>query len=167
MHHASAWKRDEGRLRGPAFAVDEFRRRLGVSLSPRRHRCPRRQTRYPRHEGRSVSASPIPFARRGATPVHGETAHRRARLLPGQGRQYCAPAAWRAPRKVQAVCAGHGFRAGQNPCLVRWMEIRRTDDEALERFRSYHLDIWKNFYAAMSRRQVEDGNYLGSLIKFG
>jgi len=47
------------------------------------------------------------------------------------------------------------------------MEIRRTDDEALERFRSYHLDIWKNFYAAMSRRQVEDGNYLGSLIKSG
>jgi len=69
--------------------------------------------------------------------------------------------------REEAARSGYAFAPGQNQCLVRWLEIGRTDEEALERIRAYDLDIWKNFYAAMGRRAVENGDFLGSLIKSG
>jgi alkanesulfonate monooxygenase SsuD/methylene tetrahydromethanopterin reductase-like flavin-dependent oxidoreductase (luciferase family) len=62
---------------------------------------------------------------------------------------------------------GRAFGPGQNQCMVRWIEIGRTREEALQRIKDYDLDIWKNFYAAMGRRKVENDDYLGSLVNSG
>src|SRR4051812_49114000 len=51
---------------------------------------------------------------------------------------------------------------GENQCVVRWIEIGKTKEDALKRIMDYDLDIWKNFYAAMGRRKVENDDYLGS-----
>jgi len=50
---------------------------------------------------------------------------------------------------------------------VRWIEIGKTREDALQRIKNYDLDIWKNFYAAMGRRKVENDDYLGLLINSG
>ena len=62
---------------------------------------------------------------------------------------------------------GHHYARGQNQCLVRWMQIGRTEEEAIEKIRAYDLDIWKNFYAAMGRRKVENNAYFESLVNSG
>jgi alkanesulfonate monooxygenase SsuD/methylene tetrahydromethanopterin reductase-like flavin-dependent oxidoreductase (luciferase family) len=67
------------------------------------------------------------------------------------------------------ACAQHGrsFLPGQNQCMVRWIQIGRSKEDALQRIRDYDLDIWKNFYAAMGRRKVENDDYFGSLVNSG
>ena len=40
-----------------------------------------------------------------------------------------------------------------------------SEEDALARIRAYDLDIWKNFYAAMGRRVVENDDYFGSLLR--
>jgi alkanesulfonate monooxygenase SsuD/methylene tetrahydromethanopterin reductase-like flavin-dependent oxidoreductase (luciferase family) len=62
---------------------------------------------------------------------------------------------------------GRSYGPGQNQCMVRWIEIGKTKEEALERIKAYDLDIWKNFYAAMGRRKVENDDYLNSLVNSG
>lgn len=62
---------------------------------------------------------------------------------------------------------GRSFRPGQNQCMVRWIQIGRSREDALERIRNYDLDIWKNFYASMGRRAVENDDYFGSLVNSG
>jgi alkanesulfonate monooxygenase SsuD/methylene tetrahydromethanopterin reductase-like flavin-dependent oxidoreductase (luciferase family) len=69
--------------------------------------------------------------------------------------------------RTSAAAAGRSFAPGQNQCLVRWIEIGRTKEDALDRIKRYDLDIWKNFYAAMGRRKVENDDYLGSLVNSG
>lgn len=66
-----------------------------------------------------------------------------------------------------AAASGRHFKLGQNQSLVRWIQIGRTEEDALERIRSYDLDIWKNFYTAMGRRKVENDDCLGSLVNAG
>lgn len=66
-----------------------------------------------------------------------------------------------------AAASGRRFGPGQNQCLVRWIQIGRSEEDALDRIRSYDLDIWKNFYAAMGRRKVENDDYFGSLVNSG
>src|SRR6185312_3674961 len=69
----------------------------------------------------------------------------------------------------RASSARHGrsFGPGQNQCMVRWIEIGKTKEDALQRIKDYDLDIWKNFYSAMGRRKVENDDYLGSLVNSG
>ena len=62
---------------------------------------------------------------------------------------------------------GRALGLGQNQCVVRWIEIGKTKEDALNRIKNYDLDIWKNFYAAMGRRKVENDDYLGSLVNSG
>ena len=50
---------------------------------------------------------------------------------------------------------------------MRWIQIGKTREDALDRIRNYDLDIWKNFYAAMGRRKVENDDYFGSLVSSG
>ena len=69
-------------------------------------------------------------------------------------------------RKAAAE-GGRSFAPGENQCMVRWIEIGKTKEDALRRIKEYDLDIWKNFYAAMGRRKVENDEYLGSLINSG
>ena len=66
-----------------------------------------------------------------------------------------------------AAAAGRDYLPGQNQCLVRWIQIGRTEEDALDRIRAYDMDIWKNFYAAMGRRKVENDDYFGSLVNSG
>jgi alkanesulfonate monooxygenase SsuD/methylene tetrahydromethanopterin reductase-like flavin-dependent oxidoreductase (luciferase family) len=71
--------------------------------------------------------------------------------------------------RYRTVAAQHGrsFAPGQNQCLVRWIQIGKTEEDALEKIRAYDLDIWKNFYAAMGRRKVEGNDIFGSLVNSG
>jgi len=69
-------------------------------------------------------------------------------------------------RKASAA-QGRSFLPGQNQCMVRWIQIGRSKEDALQRIRDYDLDIWKNFYSAMGRRTVESDDYLGSLVSCG
>ncbi len=71
--------------------------------------------------------------------------------------------------KYRTVAAQHGrsFAPGQNQALVRWIQIGKTEEDALAKIREYDLDIWKNFYAAMGRRKVEGDDIFGSLVNSG
>ena len=69
--------------------------------------------------------------------------------------------------RTVAAQHGHSFAPGQNQCLVRWIQIGKTEEDALEKIRAYDLDIWKNFYAAMGRRKVEGNDLFGSLVNSG
>jgi hypothetical protein len=51
----------------------------------------------------------------------------------------------------------------KNRCLVRWLKIDETEEDALDRIRAYDLDIWKNFYAASGLRKAEGNDIFGSL----
>jgi alkanesulfonate monooxygenase SsuD/methylene tetrahydromethanopterin reductase-like flavin-dependent oxidoreductase (luciferase family) len=66
-----------------------------------------------------------------------------------------------------ANAAGHAYKPGQNQCLVRWMQIGKSEEDALQRIRDWDLDVWKNFYAAMGRRKIENEDYFGSLVNSG
>jgi alkanesulfonate monooxygenase SsuD/methylene tetrahydromethanopterin reductase-like flavin-dependent oxidoreductase (luciferase family) len=63
--------------------------------------------------------------------------------------------------------SGRDWRPGQNQCLVRWIEIGKTKEDALRKVREYDFDIWKNFYASMGRRKLKDGDIFGSLVDSG
>ena len=59
---------------------------------------------------------------------------------------------------------GRVFAPGQNQALVRWIQIGKTEEDALERIRAYDLDIWKNFYAAMGRLIIAGGVAYGLFL---
>jgi alkanesulfonate monooxygenase SsuD/methylene tetrahydromethanopterin reductase-like flavin-dependent oxidoreductase (luciferase family) len=63
--------------------------------------------------------------------------------------------------------AGFDWRGGQNQCLVRWMQVGKTEDAARERVMSYDSDIFKNFYAAMGRRKLNPEDVYGSILGSG
>ncbi|HET9903924.1 MAG TPA: LLM class flavin-dependent oxidoreductase [Xanthobacteraceae bacterium] len=63
--------------------------------------------------------------------------------------------------------AGYSWRPGQNQCLVRWMQIGKTEEEARERVMRWDSDIFKNFYAAMGRRKMNLEDLYGSIIGSG
>jgi len=69
--------------------------------------------------------------------------------------------------RKSAAQHGRAFGLGENQCVVRWIEIGKTKEDALQRIKDYDLDIWKNFYAAMGRRKVENNDYLDSLVNSG
>jgi alkanesulfonate monooxygenase SsuD/methylene tetrahydromethanopterin reductase-like flavin-dependent oxidoreductase (luciferase family) len=69
--------------------------------------------------------------------------------------------------RTRAAQHGHVFAPGQNQALVRWIQIGKTAEDALEKIRAYDLDIWKNFYASMGRRKVEGNDIFGSLVNSG
>ncbi|HZU91929.1 MAG TPA: LLM class flavin-dependent oxidoreductase, partial [Stellaceae bacterium] len=69
--------------------------------------------------------------------------------------------------RERAAAAGRAFAPGRNQCLVRWLQIGSSEEDALNRIRWFDLDIWKNFYAAMGRRRVENNDYFGSLVNSG
>ena len=50
---------------------------------------------------------------------------------------------------------------------MRWIQIGKSAEDALEKIRTQDLDIGKNFYAAMGRRKVEGNDIFGSLVNSG
>lgn len=50
--------------------------------------------------------------------------------------------------------AGKPVPLGKNQAIVRWLEIGNTEEEARQQLLKYDTDIFKNFYAAMGRRQL-------------
>jgi alkanesulfonate monooxygenase SsuD/methylene tetrahydromethanopterin reductase-like flavin-dependent oxidoreductase (luciferase family) len=50
----------------------------------------------------------------------------------------------------QAKSAGLSYAYGQNQALCRWMQIGDSMDAAREAIARYDVDIWKNFYTAMT-----------------
>jgi alkanesulfonate monooxygenase SsuD/methylene tetrahydromethanopterin reductase-like flavin-dependent oxidoreductase (luciferase family) len=66
-----------------------------------------------------------------------------------------------------AASAGFNWRPGQNQCLVRWMQIGKTEDDARERVMRWDSDIFRNFYAAMGRRKMNMDDLYGSIIGSG
>jgi alkanesulfonate monooxygenase SsuD/methylene tetrahydromethanopterin reductase-like flavin-dependent oxidoreductase (luciferase family) len=53
-----------------------------------------------------------------------------------------------------ALKAGNPVPLGQNQTVVRWLEIGETEEAAREQLLRYDGDIFKNFHAAMGRRQL-------------
>jgi alkanesulfonate monooxygenase SsuD/methylene tetrahydromethanopterin reductase-like flavin-dependent oxidoreductase (luciferase family) len=66
-----------------------------------------------------------------------------------------------------AKAAGHNWRPGQNQCLVRWMQIGKTEEDARERVLKYDSDIFKNFYAAMGRRKLTKEDLYENIMDSG
>ena len=66
-----------------------------------------------------------------------------------------------------AAGAGHNWRPGQNQCLVRWMQIGKTEEDARERVLRWDSDIFKNFYAAMGRRKLTKDDLYENIIDSG
>jgi alkanesulfonate monooxygenase SsuD/methylene tetrahydromethanopterin reductase-like flavin-dependent oxidoreductase (luciferase family) len=50
--------------------------------------------------------------------------------------------------------AGRAYHLGQNQAVVRWLEIADSAEAAREQLMRNDADIFKNFYAAMGRRQL-------------
>jgi alkanesulfonate monooxygenase SsuD/methylene tetrahydromethanopterin reductase-like flavin-dependent oxidoreductase (luciferase family) len=69
--------------------------------------------------------------------------------------------------RKSAAQHGRSFGLGENQCVVRWIQIGKSKEDALRRVQDYDLDIWKNFYAAMGRRKVDNDDYFGSLMNSG
>jgi alkanesulfonate monooxygenase SsuD/methylene tetrahydromethanopterin reductase-like flavin-dependent oxidoreductase (luciferase family) len=53
-----------------------------------------------------------------------------------------------------AARAGRSCRLGEQQAVVRWLEIGATEQAAREQLVRHDVDIFKNFYAAMGRRQL-------------
>jgi alkanesulfonate monooxygenase SsuD/methylene tetrahydromethanopterin reductase-like flavin-dependent oxidoreductase (luciferase family) len=66
-----------------------------------------------------------------------------------------------------AAGAGYNWRPGQNQCLVRWMQIGETEEDARDRVLRWDSDIFKNFYAAMGRRKMNMEDLYGSIMGSG
>jgi hypothetical protein len=56
--------------------------------------------------------------------------------------------------QVYVNAAGGHSRLGQQQAVVRWLEIGETEAAAREQLVRNDVDIFKNFYAAMGRRQL-------------
>ncbi len=66
-----------------------------------------------------------------------------------------------------AKSAGYDWKRGQNQCLVRWMQIGKTEDDAKRRVLEWDSDIFRNFYAAMGRRKLDLSDLYGSILESG
>ena len=62
---------------------------------------------------------------------------------------------------------GYKWKPGQNQCLVRWMQMADTEEEARKNVIAHDFDIWKNFYAAMGRRRLDMKDVFGSMMESG
>jgi hypothetical protein len=56
--------------------------------------------------------------------------------------------------QVYVNAAGGACRLGEKQAVVRWLEIGETEAAAREQLVHNDVDIFKNFYAAMGRRQL-------------
>ncbi len=63
--------------------------------------------------------------------------------------------------------AGFNWKPGQNQCLVRWIQIGKTEEDARDRVMRFDGDIYKNFYAAMGRRKLDMSDVYGSMLSSG
>lgn len=54
-----------------------------------------------------------------------------------------------------AAEAGRTMRFGQNQCMVRWVQIGRTEEEAMSQILEYDGELWKNFYSPMGKRSID------------
>lgn len=72
-------------------------------------------------------------------------------------------------RRYADIAAAHGFnwRPGQNQCLVRWMQIGKTEEDAKDRVLRFDSDIFKNFYAAMGRRKLTKDDLYENIMDSG
>ena len=66
-----------------------------------------------------------------------------------------------------AKSAGYNWKRGQNQCLVRWLQIGKTEEAARERVLKWDGDIFRNFYAAMGRRKMDMSDVYGSMMSSG
>jgi alkanesulfonate monooxygenase SsuD/methylene tetrahydromethanopterin reductase-like flavin-dependent oxidoreductase (luciferase family) len=85
----------------------------------------------------NASQSTIEYCgRRGFIPAHFSKIGRAADF----GRTYID----------HAKSAGRSYTLGQNQALCRWMQVGDSMDDARRAIASYDVDIWRNFYTAMT-----------------
>jgi alkanesulfonate monooxygenase SsuD/methylene tetrahydromethanopterin reductase-like flavin-dependent oxidoreductase (luciferase family) len=122
-----------GRLGAPG-EVDEQRRVRKISVVP----APYTRPHPPVFVASSGSPESIEYCgRMGFSPVYFTSIRRAAEM--GQ---------------VYVNAAGGHSRLGQQQAVVRWLEIGETEAAAREQLVRNDVDIFKNFYAAMGRRQL-------------
>jgi len=63
--------------------------------------------------------------------------------------------------------AGFNWGPGQNQNIVRWLQIADSYDAAIDAVMAHDYDIWKNFYAAMGRRKLDEADVIGSMLDSG
>ena len=66
-----------------------------------------------------------------------------------------------------AKAAGYDWLPGQNQNIVRWLQIAESQDAAIDAVMAHDYDIWKNFYAAMGRRKLDEADVIGSMLGSG
>lgn len=66
----------------------------------------------------------------------------------------------------QGKAAGRTYVLGQNQALVRWMQIGDTMEDARRAVAQYDVDIWKNFYTALTPMSGS-GDYVQDIIDSG
>jgi alkanesulfonate monooxygenase SsuD/methylene tetrahydromethanopterin reductase-like flavin-dependent oxidoreductase (luciferase family) len=67
----------------------------------------------------------------------------------------------------EAEVSGRHLAPGQDQCLVRWLQIGQTDAAAYKMIEDYDFDIFKNFYGAMGRRKMIEGDQWASMRETG
>jgi alkanesulfonate monooxygenase SsuD/methylene tetrahydromethanopterin reductase-like flavin-dependent oxidoreductase (luciferase family) len=125
-----------GRLGAPG-EVDEVNRVRKVSVVP----APYTRPHPPVFVASSGSPESIAYCgRMGFHPVYFTSIRRAAEM----GQVYLSAASG----------AGRSVSLGQKQAVVRWLEIADSEAAAREQLMRNDADIFKNFYAAMGRRQL-------------
>jgi alkanesulfonate monooxygenase SsuD/methylene tetrahydromethanopterin reductase-like flavin-dependent oxidoreductase (luciferase family) len=135
---------------GALDEVDENNNVVNVSVCP----APYQDPHPPVFVSGSGSPETIDYcARMGFIPTYFTNIDTAAPL----GQQYAAAAAK----------AGFNWKPGQNQNIVRWLQIAESHDAAIDAVIAHDYDIWKNFYAAMGRRKLDQSDVVGSMLSSG
>jgi alkanesulfonate monooxygenase SsuD/methylene tetrahydromethanopterin reductase-like flavin-dependent oxidoreductase (luciferase family) len=63
--------------------------------------------------------------------------------------------------------AGYNFALGQNQAIVRWPQVGKTREDAMRAVAEYDVDIYKNFYTALTPMRVDPNNPVQSVLESG
>ncbi|MEK9901102.1 MAG: hypothetical protein VW516_10185, partial [Rhodospirillaceae bacterium] len=135
---------------GALDEVDENNNVVNVSVCP----SPYQDPHPPVFVSGSGSPETIDYnARMGFIPTYFTDINTAAPL----GKQYAETAA----------ANGFNWLPGQNQNIVRWLQIAESYDAAVDAVMAHDFDIWKNFYAAMGRRKLDEADVIGSMLSSG
>ena len=135
---------------GALDEVDENNNVVNISVCP----APYQDPHPPVFVSGSGSPETIDYAARmGFIPTYFTNIDTAAPL----GHQYAAA----------AKAAGFGWKPGQNQNIVRWLQIAESEQAAIDAVMAHDFDIWKNFYAAMGRRKLDEKDVIGSMLDSG
>jgi alkanesulfonate monooxygenase SsuD/methylene tetrahydromethanopterin reductase-like flavin-dependent oxidoreductase (luciferase family) len=69
--------------------------------------------------------------------------------------------------REEAAKAGYDFALGQNQAVVRWGQIGRTREEAMQAILDYDVDIFKDLYAGTTPMVFDEADPVGSVLRSG